>query len=49
MAAMFRSRVLRAVTKQTTGLVGLRVDPNGRLNLIAANMKLLEAVKVSCC
>lgn len=33
------------VTKTTTGLVGLKVDPEGRVNLIALNEELLEAVK----
>jgi len=47
MAALFRAtRRLQAVTKNSTGLVGILVDPNARLNLIAAEKNLLEAVKV---
>lgn len=43
---MFRAtRLLRAVTKTSTGLVGLRVDVNGRKNLIEVQKKLLAAVQ----
>lgn len=33
------------VTKTATGIVGLKVDPDGRANLIALNEKLLDAVQ----
>ena len=39
-------RLAHAATKASTGLVGLRVDPNARKNLVAITEKLLEAVKV---
>jgi hypothetical protein len=35
------------VTKTSTGLVGIPVDPDGRKNMIAIYEKVLEAVKVS--
>lgn len=34
------------VTKTTTGIVGLNVDPNGRTNLIAAYEKILTELQV---
>uniref|UniRef100_A0A7S2BEJ1 NADH dehydrogenase [ubiquinone] 1 alpha subcomplex subunit 5 n=1 Tax=Florenciella parvula TaxID=236787 RepID=A0A7S2BEJ1_9STRA len=37
--------VAQAVHKTSTGLVGLKVDLNGRANLIAMQQQLLEAVK----
>eukprot|EP00613_Pedinella_sp_CCMP2098_P007377 CAMPEP_0171611020 /NCGR_PEP_ID=MMETSP0990-20121206/10383_1 /TAXON_ID=483369 /ORGANISM="non described non described, Strain CCMP2098" /LENGTH=138 /DNA_ID=CAMNT_0012174515 /DNA_START=15 /DNA_END=431 /DNA_ORIENTATION=+ len=41
------TRTIRfAVTKSTTGLVGLPVDIHGRVNLIAMQHKILESVKV---
>lgn len=46
MAAFRCARALRAVAKTTTGLVGVKVDPNARMNLIVMQKKLLEAVKV---
>ena len=39
--------VAQAVHKTSTGLVGLKVDLNGRANLIAMQQQLLEAVKVT--
>lgn len=35
-----------AVTKTSTGLVGLAVDPNGRVNYINMGKKILDRVKV---
>lgn len=44
---MFASRVLRmAVTKTSTGLVGLKVNPNARQDLIKIYRRTLEEVKV---
>jgi hypothetical protein len=44
---MFASRFLRmAVTKTSTGLVGLKVNPNARQDLIKIYRRTLEEVKV---
>jgi len=41
------TRTIRfAVTKTSTGLVGIPVDMNARVNLITMQQKLLESVKV---
>ena len=41
------TRSLRVVKKTSTGLVGIPVNPNARLDLIAEQKKLLEAAKVN--
>ncbi|KAH7491547.1 hypothetical protein PRIC1_003042 [Phytophthora ramorum] len=44
---MFASRMLRmAVTKTSTGLVGLKVNPNARQDLIKIYRRTLEEVKI---
>lgn len=44
---MFASRMLRmAVTKTSTGLVGLKVNPNARQDLIKIYRRTLDEVKV---
>ncbi|KAI9917920.1 hypothetical protein PsorP6_013022 [Peronosclerospora sorghi] len=44
---MFASRMLRmAVTKTSTGLVGLKVNPSARQDLIKIYRRTLEEVKI---
>ena len=43
---MFATRLLRQMTKTSTGIVGLEVNPNARADLISLYNKTLDVVKM---